>query len=159
MNLWWPAIPASLQFQERIREWWDPQTVQSVFTYNRHDKRKAVKKKRKQYGGSAQISRHAAALQMIEHGTDPEGLGRWCWQLYRRKNNSLLRIITAYHPNFKDSAQFQTVYIQNRKPFLKQGQLQRKPRLALLDDLSRLIHEWKDAGKHIVLMMDANQDI
>jgi hypothetical protein len=31
MNLWWPAIPASLhQFQERIREWWVPRTVRSV---------------------------------------------------------------------------------------------------------------------------------
>jgi hypothetical protein len=37
MNLWWPAIPASRQFRERIREWWDPRTVRSVFTYNRQD--------------------------------------------------------------------------------------------------------------------------
>jgi hypothetical protein len=81
MNLWWLAIPALLQFRERIREWWDPQTVRSVFTYNRHDRREAMKKKRTQYGGTAQISRHAAALRMIEQGTGPEGLGRWCWQL------------------------------------------------------------------------------
>jgi hypothetical protein len=54
-------------------------------TYNRQDRREAVKKKRTQYRGTAQISRHAAALRMIEQGTDPEGLGRWCWQLYRGK--------------------------------------------------------------------------
>jgi hypothetical protein len=75
------------------------------------------------------------------------------------ENNSLLRVITAYCPNFKDSAQFQTVYIQHRKRFLEQGQLQREPRQALLDDLAGLIHEWKDAGEHIVLMMDAHEDV
>jgi hypothetical protein len=75
------------------------------------------------------------------------------------KNSSLLRVITAYRPNFKDSAHFQTVYIQHRKRFLKQGQLQGKPRQALLNDLAGLIHEWKDTGKHIVLMMDANKDV
>jgi hypothetical protein len=91
MNLWWHALPAALQFRERIREWWDSGTVRSVFDYNRHDKRDAVKKKKTQYGGTAQISRNAAALRQIEQGTDPEGLGRWCWQLYQGKNNSLLR--------------------------------------------------------------------
>ncbi len=98
-----------------------------------------MKKKQTQYGGTAQISRHAAALRMIDQGINPEGLGRWCWQLYRGKNNSLLRVITAYRPNFKDSAQFQTAYIQHRKRFLEQGQLQREPRQALLDDLSQVI--------------------
>jgi hypothetical protein len=51
-------------------------------------------------------------------------------------------------PNFKLS-------IQQQKCFLEKGQLQRKPRQALLDDLSWLIHEWKDAGEHnIVLTTD-----
>jgi hypothetical protein len=159
MNLWWHSLPAALQFRERIREWWDPSTVRSVFDYNRHDKREAVKKKKTQYGGTAQISRHAAALRQIEQGTDPEGLGRWCWQLYRGKNNSLLRVITAYRPNFKDEAQVQTVYIQQRKRFLELGQVHREPRQAILDDLASLIHEWKGNGEHIVLMMDANEDV
>jgi hypothetical protein len=34
MTLWWPAIPASLQFWKGIKEWWDPRTVRSIFTYN-----------------------------------------------------------------------------------------------------------------------------
>ena len=159
MNLWWHSLPAALQFRERIREWWESGTVRSVFDYNRHDKREAVKKKKTQYGGTAQISRHAAALRQIEQGTDPEGLGRWCWQLYRGKNNSLLRVITAYRPNFKDTAQVQTVYIQQRKRFLELGQALREPRQAILDDLAQAIHEWKLNGEHIVLMMDANEDV
>jgi hypothetical protein len=100
-----------------------------------------------------------AAFQQIELGTDPEGLGRWCWQLYRGKNNSLLRVITAYQPNFKDEVQAQTVYIQQPKRFLELGHLNREPRQAILDDLASLIHEWKSNGKHIVLMMDANIDV
>jgi hypothetical protein len=115
--------------------------------------------KKTQYGGTAQISRHAAALRQIGQGTDPEGLGRWFWQLYRGKNNSLLRVITAYRPNFKDSIQFQTVYIQQRTRFLELGQLDCEPRQAILDDLATAINEWKQNGEHIVLMMDANEDV
>jgi hypothetical protein len=99
------------------------------------------------------------ALRQIEQGTDPEGLGRWCWQLYRGKKNSLLQVITAYRPNFKNEVQVQAVYIQQRKRFLKLGQLNRELQQVILDDLASLIHEWKRNGEHIVLMMDANQEV
>jgi hypothetical protein len=159
MNLWWQSLPAALQFRERIREWWDPGTVRSVFDYNHHDKREAVKKKKTQYGGTAQIRPQAAALQQIEQGTGPEGLGRWCWQLYRGKDNNLLRVITAYRPNFMDSVQVQTVYIQQRRRFLELGQVNREPGQVILDELAIAIHQWKQNGEHIVLMMDANKDV
>jgi hypothetical protein len=71
------------------------------------------------------------------------------------QNKSLLQVITVYRPNFKDAAQFQTIYLQHCKRFLlEQRQLQ-----CGLNNFSRLIHEWMDAGEHKVLMMDANEDV
>jgi hypothetical protein len=63
-------------FLERISEWWDPRKVLSIFTYNRYERLESVKNKWIQYRGTAQISRHAAALRKIEHGMNPEGLRR-----------------------------------------------------------------------------------
>jgi hypothetical protein len=46
------------------------------------------------------------------------------------------------------------------KIVLELWQSLREPRQAILgDNLSQVIHEWKTNGEHIVLMMDANEDV
>jgi hypothetical protein len=46
---------------------------------------------RKQFGGVALFSLGSTAHRVIAKGLDRTLLGRWCWTLYRGKNNQTLR--------------------------------------------------------------------
>jgi hypothetical protein len=91
-DLYWPRVRANLQLHERLKEWWEQDTVHTVRAHNQNQKCDSVT----QWGGTAQISRGQAAFRVMESGRDPTRLGRWVWTLYRGKGNRRLRVVTAY---------------------------------------------------------------
>jgi hypothetical protein len=157
LNVYWPNLKASLQFKERLKDWWNPSQVRSAFAFNEQETR--IKRSIRQYGGTAQISRGNAALKYQQSGHDPRGLGRWTWQKYRGKDNKTMRIITAYRPNYKSTIRPYSVYSQHRTYFNRIGKKSLEPRKVMLDDLTSEIRKWKKEGDHIILMMDCNDDL
>ena len=126
----------SLQFHERIRTWWEPGQTKALFVYNKTEKR--LQRSIRQYGGTAQFSRGEAALRLQKSGENPRGLGRWVWQKFLGKNNTKLRVITAYRPN-PSPGPF-TVYAQHRRLFNEINKKDWEPCQQMLIDLKKHIH-------------------
>jgi hypothetical protein len=76
--------------------------------------------------------------------------------LYRGKNNQLLKIYPSYRPN-PPSVPF-SVYVQHRQLFLS-NRHDICPRQAFLTDLSQEIQESLNAGYHLIVLLDANDDM
>ena len=85
INLYWPKVKKRLQFQERLSKWWAPGQHRALCAYNKTEMK--LQRSIHQYGGTAQISRDGALARECGRGSDPRGLGRWVWQLYRGNNN------------------------------------------------------------------------
>jgi hypothetical protein len=156
VNMYWPQVRKELQFLERVNSWFNPLQTRALCSYNKNEIRKH--RSIRQYGGTAQISRGNAALRQVDRDEDPSGLGRWVWQKYMGKDQRVLRVITAYRPIKTAAASLYTVYRQHWAHYKSLG-TERDPRAAILDDLTTAIQEWRKDGEHIVLMMDANEDV
>jgi hypothetical protein len=89
-------------------------------------------------------------------GIDKSLLGRWCWTLYRGKNNQLLKIYSAYCLN-PPSSLF-SVYAQHHQYFLSHSQ-DICPQQRFLDDLSHDLRESLNAGHNLIVLLDANDDM
>jgi hypothetical protein len=68
-----------------------------------------------------------------------------------------LRVVGAYWPNQKGVGQ-NTVYMQHQQYLLKQKD-PRDSQLAFDQDLQKAIKTWSEVGDHIVIAMDANNDL
>jgi hypothetical protein len=68
-----------------------------------------------------------------------------------------LRVVGTYQPNPKGEGE-NTVYMQHQRCLLKQ----KEPwdsELAFDQDLQKAIKTWSEAGDHIVIVLDANNDL
>ena len=157
VNMYWPNVKQSLQFIERVHRWWNPRNTVALCAYNKNEKR--IKRSIRQYGGTAQISRGNAALQHVNMGRDPTGLGRWVWQRYMGKEQRVLRVITCYRPLPAHSDKIYTPFRQQRAFLTANMGRDIDPRDAVLEDLSIDITQWIEEGEHIILQMDANEDV
>ena len=109
-----------------------------------------------QYGGVGIIATHELAHRIIDRGYDPTNLGRWAWIRIQGKEGHTTRIATAYRP--WESPGASTVFHQHARG-LAQLDDHRNPIDALLEDLQLAINAWKAAGDHIIIGMDANEDV
>ena len=76
---------------------------------------------------------------------------------YKGKGGMHLRVVGAYRPNPKGEGD-NTVYVQHQRYLLKQ-QDNRDSQLAFDQDLEKAIKRWSELGDHIVIAMDANDDL
>lgn len=156
VNMFWPQVKQELQFHERIHRLFNPALTKAIRAYNTQEKRS--KKSIRQYGGTAQINTGNSSLKFQQQGEDDTGLGRYVWQLFKGKEEKLLRVITAYRPcEPRTSGPFK-VFFQQLNHFNSIGR-KTDPREAILEDLQNDIKGWMADGEHIILMMDCNEDI
>jgi hypothetical protein len=154
----WPRVHKELQFMERIYSWFNPLCTRALCAYNKNEVRK--KRSIRQYGGTAEIARENAALRQVDKGEDESSLGRWVWQKFMGKDQRVLRVITAYRPVTTAMAKVYLVYRQHWADFKAlDEEYAMDPRDQILLDLTTLIQGWRDEGDHVVLMMDANEDV
>jgi hypothetical protein len=97
------------------------------------------------------------AHRVTGKGDDTSGLGRWTWTTLRGKNNHKLTIISAYRPN-PPSAGVMGVYAQQAKYFNSIGR-DMCPRNAFIIDLKQDLSLLMEAGHHVILMLDSNEDM
>jgi hypothetical protein len=109
-----------------------------------------------QYGGVGIVATQELAHRIIDRGRDPTNLGRWVWIRIQGKEGHTVRIATAYRP--WESPGASTVYHQQARGLSANGD-HRNPIDALMEDLQKAIKDWKAAGDHIVIGMDANEDV
>jgi hypothetical protein len=109
-----------------------------------------------QYGGVGILATQELAHRCIGTGRDPTNLGRWAWIKIQGKEGCTIRIATAYRPWESQGAS--TVFHQQARG-LSQKEDHRNPINTLMEDLAQAINEWKESGDHIIIGIDANEDV
>jgi hypothetical protein len=149
-NLDWRLIPEDTKLWARTREWWEHLHISHSHNIT------FPARNEKQFGGTAVFSINDTAHRVVEKGWDSHLLGRWSWTKLWGKNGHSLIIIAAYRPN-PPSAGVKGVYAQHAKYFNSIGR-DTCPREAFLTDLSEEIVKLQEAGNHLLLMLDGNED-
>jgi hypothetical protein len=151
VGLNWRALSAENQWIERITG--KLQGSKAVFAHNTTELNTTDEI---QYGGVGIVATQEIANRIISTGRDPKRLGRWTWIRIQGKEGHTTRIATAYRP--WESPGASTVFHQQARGLSKTGD-HRNPIDALTQDLADAINEWKEAGDHIIIGMDANEDV
>jgi hypothetical protein len=149
-NIDWRTVPEQDRLYSRTREWWESShlSISSTTATPPVDRR--------QWGGNAIFSIDKAAHRVIEKGSDPLKLGRWCWTKYRGKDNQTLRIYCAYCPNPPSGPL--SVFSQHRVALLLSNDT-RNPRVAFAQDISQDIKAALENQEKVILMLDGNSDM
>jgi hypothetical protein len=151
VGLNWKAVSAENQWVERTQG--KLSGSKAVFAHNTTEPAitDAI-----QYGGVGIVATRELAHRIISQGRDPTNLGRWVWIRIQGKEGHTVRIATAYRP--WESPGASTVFHQQARGLSNTGD-HRNPRDALMEDLAQAITVWKEAGDHIIIGMDANEDV
>jgi hypothetical protein len=151
VGLNWKVVPADNQWVERTTG--RLQNSKAVFAHNttEPDLTDTI-----QYGGVGVVATKELANRVISTGKDPTNLGRWVWIRMQGKEGHTVRIATAYRPCESPGAS--TVFHQQARG-LSKNEDHGNPIEALTEDLAKAIQVWKEAGDHIIIGMDANEDV
>ena len=156
VNRHWPSVAEEDHWRERVKAQNVKGGVHSNLAYNRHGQRSRGEGSH-QYGGVGTFFIGKEASSIGGCGQDPSGLGRWAWTRMQGKDEKMIRFVTAYRPNPPGNGA-NTVWAQHRLHLLAQGD-DRDPQEAFLSDLRKDIRKWKETGDHIIIGMDANDDL
>jgi hypothetical protein len=97
------------------------------------------------------------AHRVTVQGKDPTGLGRWAWIRLQGRNGIRTQVVTIYCPC--DSPGPETVNQQQLWYFRTHGKDLEPRRQGLYEDLFREATSWINKGNHLVMAMDANEEI
>jgi hypothetical protein len=89
--------------------------------------------------------------------SDADSLGRWASTWYTAGQQKGLRIITAYRP-VRNNRESGSTYNQQAVMLLSRGDT-RDPLDVFDADIRSELHKWYSSSNHLVLIMDANNDI
>ena len=149
-NVDWRLVGEDDRLYLRTRDWWESLHITSAF--NCASQPLAPR----QWGGTALFSINQAAHRVVQKGNDPSHLGRWCWTMYRGKNNHRLKVFSAYCPNPPVGPG--SAFTQQRTVLLQRGN-QRNPREAFVEDICREVKEAHSQGIQVIVMLDGNSDM
>ena len=152
INTYWPKVKPHQQWEERS-EGLFPQGMKSRFCYNKTEEIPG----NVQYGGIGALALGETRHRICGTGEDTAGLGRWTWLRYKGTGGTHLRVIGAYRPNPKGEGD-QTVHAQHQRYLLRYAD-PRDPQVAFDQDLEKAIKTWSAAGNHLVVALDANDDL
>ena len=151
VGLFWRLVDTKDKWYERV--WESFRATRSKIAYNTTEPERTHIN---QYGGTIACAIEDIAHRVIDQGQDPTGLGRWAWLLLEGKQHHHLRILSVYCP--VDSIGPETVSEQHRR-HLYLVDRDEEPCDAIYKDLFQAVTEWKDQGDHIVIGIDANEDV
>jgi hypothetical protein len=92
-------------------------------------------------------------------GQDDLGLGRWAFMKFSGGNGVVTQVICGYSPCSNKKKDSGTVYQQHRRYLINKLNVLMCPRQRFLEDLLQQIRQWWAAGEHLVLCLDANENI
>ena len=150
VGLCWNKLDPSDQWSERTRGLPDST---AIFAHNALETQVTDKL---QYGGVGIVATGEVKHRITERGKDPSGLGRWAWIRMTGKEGHNVRFVTVYRPCQSGGAS--TVFQQHARGLALKDDF-RNPRTAILEDLLHQIDTWKAMGDHVIIGMDANEDV
>jgi hypothetical protein len=107
-------------------------------------------------GGVGIIATKEAAVRHKSSSNDPTGLGRWTSILLGGREDYNVRYVCVYNP--VKSENLDGSYLQQQRHFLRNDNT-KDPLEILQADICQALDSWVQNGEHVVLMLDANQDI
>jgi hypothetical protein len=151
VGLAWKLLSLENQWFERT--FGKFRSTRACFAYN---KTELAITKPLQPGGVGIVAADDIVHRIVEQGRDETGLGRWAWIKLQGRQGTMVRIVTVYRPC--DSPGPETVNQQHQRYLTTHKRLE-EPREALYQDLFEEIVAWKLQGNHIIVGIDANEDI
>ena len=152
IGLSWTHLDNTDRWYERVRE-----AFQSTRSEVANNETEPDLTDKAQFGGVLVMAVDDVSHRVISQGKDPTGLGRWSWIRMEGKQKHFLRIVSAYRP--VDSLGTGAVHSQHERYFAKNDRGDDEPRQAFYDDLLLEVNRWKAAGDHIIIGLDANEDV
>lgn len=153
VGLYWRKVPHADQWHERVREPF--QTSRSELAFNSTEPTHSAMV---QFGGVCAMVVDDASHRIVGQGQDLAKLGRWAWLRFEGKQGHFLRVVSAYRPVENTSGGPGTVHAQHERHLAQLDRLE-DPREAFYTDLMAEIATWKATGDHIILGLDANEDV
>jgi len=108
-------------------------------------------------GGTMIISTNEATHRTTTSSSDPLGLGRWATILLSGKEGHRTHIVSVYNPIVSSPGPHTVNRQQTRH--LRATKDYRKPTDALREDLKKAVLNWIEAGEHLIIGLDANEDV
>jgi hypothetical protein len=152
VGLYWKLLDGGDQWYERVQESF--QATRSKMAYNNTEPTLTATV---QFGGVGLIAVDDIAHRVSDQGQDITGLGRWSWLRLKGKQGHHLRIVSAYRPVTGGSGPG-TVHAQHER-YLGLHDRDKEPRAAFYTDLMQEVATWKALGDHIIIGIDANEDV
>ena len=154
MNVNWRIVGKKNTINDLTRGWFENQRVNTA--YNQHDRTC----QNYQPGGTAIITRNETSLRVLKEGQDERKLGRWCWQLFRGKDDIRVRMVSIYFPTIPRDKKFghKKVYSQQQKALL-QMKITESVWATFWTDLTKEIDKWIQEGDQLILGGDWNIDV
>ena len=129
-------------------------TPTHVFAENQHE---GYAKEIGQTGGVGIVTTDNVTHRITSRGRDDSKLGRWSWICLEGKQHHRTRVLTGYRP-CEGGTGVGSAYIQHER-YLQSKKRDISPREAFYEDLAPLLNEWKAQGDHIIITLDANEDV
>jgi hypothetical protein len=92
-------------------------------------------------------------------GGDDLGLGRWTFMKFTGGDGVAKRVICSYLPCSNKKKDSGTVYQQHQWHLINKLNVLTCPRERFCKNLLQQMKQWQAAGKHLVLCLDANENI
>jgi len=151
-NVAWHKLTAQNRLNERTRGWWE--SLQVTTAHNMTDHHTAAY----QPGGVGVFSINRMAHRVHSVGSDPSGLGRYCWTVFLGKDNKRFRAIAAYRPSKSNNGHLSVTqqhwrHLTTQSP---EGAVVGHPRTLFWTDLKPLLQTWSDDGEQILMGVDTN---
>jgi hypothetical protein len=139
----WGKLDPSDQWDERVMGLIDST---AVFAHNTTDPDLSEKP---QCGGAGMVATAKVKHKIIDQGEDPSGMGRWVWMQMEGEEGHHVRFVAACRPCQSDGS---GSAFQQRARAMAKNKDCRNPRTAIMQ-------EWKLQCDHVILGMDANEDV
>ena len=149
----WSQVSRQNQLMEHARFSFEEGTFRTRLSYNEHDTTGSAKR----WGGTGVGSYGKLTHYSMGAGSDRTGLGRWTWARYRGKDGATLRVVSIYQPSDNING-IVSVHAQHKR-YLQSKNDDRHPRIAFKEDLAEELQQWIDAGDHLIVGGDVNEDV
>ena len=83
----------------------------------------------------------------------------WVYMTFVGEGGLVTRVVCCYNPCYNKNATSRTSYKQHQQYFINKNHDDMCPRTRFKQDLIVLLKKWREQGDHIIVCMDANEDI
>ena len=152
-NVAWHKVEIEHRLGERMKDCFG-----TAFTQCAWYRKYPAQTTKRQFGGCAIVILGNSVGRVVGSGSDPTGLGRWCWIRLQGKENSYIRIVSAYRP-VKNEQYDNSVYSQQKTYLEANKKFDLCPRAQFTEDLEKEIQHFKSKGDDVLLSLDLNEEV